>query len=90
MPPPLRAERRRVLEAVGLELLAASRRRLTSTGLSTTGSLRGPRTVVVPTCASPRPTCASPRPSVTVKKKRKADTAAFMLVAEAPMDLMCS
>ena len=27
---------------------------------------------------------------VTPKKKRKAETAAFMLVAEAPLDLMCS
>ncbi len=35
-------------------------------------------------------TCASSRSSVTVKKKRKADTAAFMLVGEAPMDRMCS
>jgi len=25
-----------------------------------------------------------------VKKKRKAETAAFMVVAEAPLDLMCS
>ncbi len=30
------------------------------------------------------------RPSVVPKKKRKAETAAFMLVAEAPMDRMCS
>ncbi len=36
------------------------------------------------------PTCASSRPSVTVKKKRKAEAAAFMVVAEAPLDLMCS
>ena len=67
----------------GLELCAASGTRATSSGLSTTGSLRGSRTVVIPTCASPRP-------SVTPKKKRRADTAAFMLVAEAPFDLMCS
>ncbi|MEE8257826.1 MAG: hypothetical protein V3R60_08060 [Acidobacteriota bacterium] len=86
----MRAERRPVLEAGGLELWAASRRCLTSSGLSTSGSLRGPRTVVIATCASPRPTCASPRPSVSVKKKRKAETAVFMLVAEAPRDLMCS
>ena len=33
---------------------------------------------------------ASRRPSVTVKKKRKADTAALMPVAEAPPDRMCS
>jgi hypothetical protein len=51
--------------------------------LRITGSLRGSRTVVIPACASPRP-------SVTPKKKRKADTAAFMLVAEAPMDRMYS
>ncbi len=62
---------------------AASRRRATSSGLSTTGSLRGSRTVVIPTCASPRP-------SVTPKKKRKAEAVAFMEVAEAPFDLMCS
>jgi hypothetical protein len=36
------------------------------------------------------PAWASPRPKVTPKKKRKAETAAFMLVAEAPPDLMCS
>jgi hypothetical protein len=41
------------------------------------------RTVVIPTAASPRP-------SVTPKKKRKAETAVFMVVAEAPLDLMCS
>ncbi len=35
-------------------------------------------------------TCASSRPSVTVKKKRKAKTAAFLEIAEAPLDLMCS
>ncbi len=58
---------------------AASRRRVTSSGLRMTGSLRGSRTVVIPTCASSLP-------SVTVKKKRKAETAAFMLVAEAPID----
>ncbi len=52
-------------------------------GLRITGSLRGSRTVVMPTCASSRP-------RVTVKKKRKAETAAFMLVAEAPLDFMCS
>ncbi len=33
---------------------------------------------------------ASSRPSVTPKKKRKPETAVFMLVAEAPADLMCS
>ncbi len=32
-------------------------------------------------------TCASLRPSVTSKKKRKAETAAFIEVAEAPPDL---
>jgi hypothetical protein len=52
----------------------ASRSRLTSCGLRITGSFRGARTVVIPACASPRP-------SVTVKKKSKADTAAFMEVA---------
>ena len=36
------------------------------------------------------PTSASPRPSVTPKKKRKAETAAFMVVAEAPSDRICS
>jgi len=79
----LRDERRPVLEAAGLELWAVSRRCLTSSGLSTSGSLRGPRTAVIATCASPRP-------SVSVKKKRKAETAVSVLVAEAPMDLMCS
>ena len=34
------------------------------------------------------PTSASPRPSVTPNKKRKADTAAFIVVAEAPSDRM--
>ena len=43
----------------------------------------GSRTAVIPACASPRP-------SVTVKKKPEAETAGFMLVAEAPLDLMCS
>jgi hypothetical protein len=62
---------------------AASRSRVTSSGLRITGSLRGSRTVVIPTCASSRP-------RVTVNKKRKAETAAFMVVAEAPLDLMCS
>ena len=42
-----------------------------------TGSRRGSRTVVIPACASFRP-------RVTVKKKRNAETAAFMVVAEAP------
>ncbi len=36
------------------------------------------------------PTCASPRLKVTPKKKRKAETAEFMEVAEAPIDPMCS
>jgi hypothetical protein len=34
--------------------------------------------------------CASLRPRVTPKKKRKAETAAFMLVAVAPCDHMCT
>jgi len=36
------------------------------------------------------PTSASPRSSVTPKKKRKAETAAFMVVAEAPSHRMWS
>ena len=32
------------------------------------------------------PACASSRPRVTPKKKRKAETAAFMEVAEAPLE----
>ena len=36
------------------------------------------------------PGFASPRPSVPPKRKRKAETLAFMAVAEAPFDLMCS
>jgi hypothetical protein len=63
--------------------VAASNRRATSSGLSKTGNLCGSRTPV-------SPTAASSRPSVTPKKKRKPETAAFMLVAEAPADLMCS
>ncbi len=75
-------QRRLVLEAPGLELWAASNRRAISSGLSTTGNLRGSRTPVIPTAASSRP-------SVTPNKKRKPETAVFMLVAEAPADLMC-
>ncbi len=73
------AERRPVFERPG----AASRRRLTSSGLRITGSLRGSRTVAIAACASLRP-------SVTPKKKRKADTAAFMPVAEDPRERRCS
>ncbi len=62
---------------------AASKRRATSSGLNTTGSLRGSRTVVIHAAASRRP-------SVTVKKKRKAETAAFIDRAEAPLERMCS
>jgi hypothetical protein len=58
---------------------AASRRRATSSGLRITGSLRGSRTVVIPACASSRS-------RVTPKKKRKAETVAFMPVAEAPLE----
>ena len=61
----------------------ASARRATSSGLSTTGYLCGSRTPIIPTAASSRP-------SVTPKKKRKPETAVFMLVAEAPADLMYS
>ena len=61
----------------------AEQKGTTSSGLRITGSLRGSRTVVIPWLASFRP-------RVTPKKKRKADTAAFMEVAEAPPDLMCS
>ncbi len=49
----------------------------------TTDSRRAMRTLVIPTSASPRP-------KLTPKKKRKAETAAFMLVAEAPSSLICS
>ncbi len=62
---------------------AASKRRATSSGLRITGGLRGSRTVIIPTRAPPRP-------SVTPKKKRKAETPAFMAVAEAPLDRRCS
>jgi hypothetical protein len=45
--------------------------------------LRGSRTVV-------RPTLASQRPSIMPKNKRKAETAVFMVVADAPSTLICS
>jgi hypothetical protein len=44
--------------------------RVTYSALSTTGSLRGSRTVVIPACAASRP-------RLTPKKKRKAETAAW-------------
>jgi hypothetical protein len=62
---------------------AASRRCATSSGLRTTGSFLGSRTVVMAAFASPRP-------SVTPKKKRQADTAALMEIADAQPVLMCS
>ena len=47
------------------------------------GTFLGARTVVYPT--SP-----SPRLSVTLKKKRKAETAALIDVADIALDLTCS
>ena len=58
---------------------AASSSRATSSGLRITGSLRGSRALF-----------ASVRPSVTVKKKRNAETAAFILVAEARFERMAT
>src|SRR3954471_5898695 len=62
---------------------AQPRSRATSSGLSTTGSRSGDGTVA---SRSPKP----PRPSVTLKKKRNVETAAFILAGEAPCAAMCS
>ena len=53
--------------------------RPTACGPRTPGSRRGSRTVVMPTRASSRP-------NVTPKKNRKAETAAFIEVAEDPFE----
>ncbi len=65
------------------EGLAVGEVRVIATEPEAAGLVCGSRTIVIPACASPRL-------KVTPKKKRKAETAAFMEVAEAPFDLMCS
>jgi hypothetical protein len=55
----------------------------TSSGLSTTGSRSGERTV-----ASRSPKLGRSR--VTLKKNRSAETAAFILAGEAPSQARCS
>jgi hypothetical protein len=62
------------------EVISQLRRRAISSGLNTTGSLRGSLTKV--RCRS-----MSGRSSVTPKKKRSADTALFMLDACTPFCL---
>ena len=62
---------------------AASKRRATSSGLTTTGSLRGSWTNV-------RCRAASARPSVTVKKNRNAETVELIIAAPARFSVKCN
>src|SRR6266704_2533380 len=62
---------------------AASRKRATSSGLKTTGTLRG-------SCMNARCLARSGRSSVTLKKNRSAETVALIFGAPAPPDARCS
>jgi hypothetical protein len=62
---------------------AASRKRATSSGLRTTGTLRG-------SPMNDRCLASSGRSSVTLKKNRSAETVALIFGAPAPLDARCS
>jgi hypothetical protein len=62
---------------------AASRKRATSSGLKTTGILRG-------WCIDDRCLTISGRSSVTLKKNRSAETVALIFGVPAPLDAKCS
>src|SRR5471030_2784642 len=61
---------------------APSRKRATSSGLKTTGTLRG-------SCMNDRCLARSGRSSVTLKKNRSAETVALIFGVPAPLDARC-